>query len=311
MSVTHSPAPPILTLDSARVEDVMHRGVVSCPSEMALEAVARTMASHRVHCVIGLGDVTEDDTRMWGVISDRDIVAAAATESGYRTAGGSACTEALTIGPERSVRQAAEVMAEHGVTHLVVTSGDKPVGVVSTLDVAAVMGGLASLPPATDPSLVSGLMTTPVFTVGPETPLVEVAALLVTRRISGVPVVRGDEVVGVVSESDVVPTGSPTTRGRLSRLLGPAERPPSPSASRTAQSVMSSHPITIGPSEEAATAARVMTEHDVARLPVVAAGRVVGILSRSDLLRGYARTAGGGRRSTEPPAETASIRSSP
>jgi len=157
---------------------------------MALDAVARTMASHHVHCVIGLGDVTEDDTRMWGVIPDRDIVAAAATESRYRTAGGSARTEAATIGPERSVRQATEIMAEHGVTHLVVTSRDRPLGVISTLDVAAVMGGLASLPAATDPSLVSGLMTTPVLTVGPETPLEEVAALLVTRRISGVPVVR-------------------------------------------------------------------------------------------------------------------------
>jgi len=117
-------------------------------------------------------------------------------------------------------------------------------------------------------------------------------------------------VIGIVSGSDIVPTGSPTTRGWLSRLLGAADRSPPPSSSRTAQAVMTSHPITIGPSEEAATAARTMTEHDVARLPVVAEGRLVGILSRSDLLRGYARTAGSRRRSTLA-GETESIRSSP
>ena len=158
------------------------------------------------------------------------------------------------------------------------------------------MGGLTTLPAATDPLLVAGLMTTPVFTVGQATPVENVAALLVARRISGVPVLHGDEVIGVVSESDVVPTGSLTTRGRLSRLLGAADRTSSAPSPRTVRDVMSSPAITIGPSEEAATAARVMTEHDVARLPVVAKGRLVGILSRSDLLRGYGLTAGSGVR---------------
>ena len=137
---------PVHTLDSAFVEDVMHPGVVTCFFETPLATVARMMATHRVHCVVGLGDVTADDTRVWGLVTDRDIVAAAATDYVYRSAGTSAASEAATIAPRETLRRAAEIMTERGVSHLLVVEpgSDRPVGVVSTLDIAGVVGGVAT-----------------------------------------------------------------------------------------------------------------------------------------------------------------------
>src|SRR6478736_2672389 len=90
--MTTLPAPAALSLDSARVEDVMHPGVFTCLFETPLAEVARMMAAHQVHCVVGFGDATEGDTRLWGIVSDRDVVAAAATDYAHRTAGTSATT---------------------------------------------------------------------------------------------------------------------------------------------------------------------------------------------------------------------------
>lgn len=134
----------VSALENLRVEEVMSHGVLSCPLETPLTEVARLMATNRVHCIVGFGDITEDDTRLWGVVSDLDLVGLAATEGlEGRTAGTSAATEAVTVAPDESVRRAAQLMREHGVAHVVVADphSDRPVGVVSTLDIAAVVGG--------------------------------------------------------------------------------------------------------------------------------------------------------------------------
>jgi|SoiMethySBSTD1v2_1073268.scaffolds.fasta_scaffold03587_19 CBS domain-containing protein len=139
-------SPSALSLEDSLVSDVMTTGVLSCPLETPLSTVADLMAKHRVHCIVGVGDVTEDDTQLWGLISDLDLVAIAATEGNLhgRTAGDTAATEVVSVSPGESVRRAAQLMSEHGVAHLVVAdpSSDKPEGVISTLDVATALSRL-------------------------------------------------------------------------------------------------------------------------------------------------------------------------
>jgi CBS domain-containing protein len=131
-------------LDSTRVAEAMHPGTVTCPPETPLRTVARMMARYSIHCVVVLADIDEADWdgRLWGVVSDLDLVeAAAGADVDERTAGGTAASPLITIAPDETLERAAQLMAEHETSHLVVVdpASDRPVGVLSTLDVARVV----------------------------------------------------------------------------------------------------------------------------------------------------------------------------
>jgi CBS domain-containing protein len=102
------------------------------------------MASHRIHSVVVWGDAEPDAEGVWGVVSDLDLIGVAASEDiAFRTAGGSARTPAVMIPHDESLRRAAQLMHEHSTAHLVVVERDSinPVGVLSTLDIAAYLAG--------------------------------------------------------------------------------------------------------------------------------------------------------------------------
>ena len=139
---------------------------------------------------------------------------------------------------------------------------------------------------------VSDVMTRDVVTVAPETSLKEVARLLVEHRISGVPVVEGDRVVGVVSERDVLFKERPSTRlhrGVLAWLMDETELTLKIDA-RTARDAMSSPPVVIASGRQVADAAKLMLDEGISRFPVVDSGRLVGVITEGDLVRAFART---------------------
>jgi CBS domain-containing protein len=122
------------------VADAMHRGVVTCELETPLTKVAGMMAGHRIHCVV-VNSREDAGLALWGVVSDLDLVAAVAHEQvDGMTAGEVAATPAVTVGVREPLVRASQLMNEHGVTHLVVVDprSTRPVGVVSTLDVARI-----------------------------------------------------------------------------------------------------------------------------------------------------------------------------
>ncbi len=128
-----------LDLRHVRVRDCMHHGILSCTGDAPLGEVAGMMAKHRVHAVA----VTNGDgRRVVAIVSDLDVAAAAA--SGREpTAIEVAATEPLTISANEQLHDAAQRMAEHAVSHLVVVdpASGYPVGILSTLDIAVVYAG--------------------------------------------------------------------------------------------------------------------------------------------------------------------------
>jgi len=145
---------------------------------------------------------------------------------------------------------------------------------------------------------VKDVMTKDPVTVGSDAPLKDVADLLVTHRISGLPVV-GDagEPLGVVSEADLIvkEAGEREAQGALGwRWLFPRSgdaEAKAKLATRTAGEAMSSPAVAISPGSTIAEAARTMAEKHVNRLPVVdTEGGVVGIVTRADLVRMFVRS---------------------
>ena len=141
------------------------------------------------------------------------------------------------------------------------------------------------------------VMTSAVITVRPETPLKEVARVLIDNGISGVPVVDARGVVlGVVSEADflVKEQGAAEVRHRrLAGLLGESTETRhllDVVAARTAGEAMTSPAITIAAGRPIREGAAVMTREHVNRLPVIEGDRLVGIVTRADLVRAYLRS---------------------
>jgi len=138
---------------------------------------------------------------------------------------------------------------------------------------------------------IRSVMSTRVVTVSPETTLKDAAARLVRYGISGMPVVTEDgRVVGVFSEADILAkeSGASARDGMLGWLTGEEPRPVL--EARTVADVMSSPPLSIGPEKTVREAASRMLTDDVNRLPVVDHDRLVGIITRADLVRAFARS---------------------
>lgn len=145
-------------------------------------------------------------------------------------------------------------------------------------------------------STVRDVMTRSVLVVHPETTLREVARLLVENRISGLPVVDDGHVVGVISEADLlVKEQDPgiLAPGPLDRIFGESEelrQLRTKAEARTVGDAMTAPAITIDASRSVHQAASTMIERRVNRLPVVEDGRLVGIVTRADLVRAFVRS---------------------
>lgn len=148
--------------------------------------------------------------------------------------------------------------------------------------------------------LVKDYMKTKVVCFSPEDSVFKVAKVLAKKGISGGPVVKGETVLGVISETDIV---------RFMRLnlpeLTDLVEPHSTAISivalikhhldfrreikrlfrARAKDVMSKHVISISPDQSLLEAANLMEREDIRRLLVIEKGKLVGIISRTDLLR--------------------------
>jgi CBS domain-containing protein len=143
--------------------------------------------------------------------------------------------------------------------------------------------------------LIIGIWYKPVVSVHPDTPLREIARLMLDKGITAVPVVDDNGVpIGIVSEGDLIRPERPAREAwRQSWLEVFAEGEPlAPelldwlhSQSHSAHAIMSAPVITVSENTEIGEIARVLVTHRIKCVPVVRDGRVTGIIARVDLLR--------------------------
>ena len=140
-------------LRQLRVIDAFHPGLVSCSLDTSLRTVARMMATYRVHAILVTAHGEEElpDGSGWGIVADTDLIRAAETgdleEQPARTI---ATTPVLTVASRDELGHAAQLMVEHEASHLVVVEhrSARPIGVLSTLDIARALAGFPERHPA-------------------------------------------------------------------------------------------------------------------------------------------------------------------
>jgi CBS domain-containing protein len=146
---------------------------------------------------------------------------------------------------------------------------------------------------------VSDVMTKDVVSVSPDTPVDEIARLMIDSDISGIPVIdKAHKVVGIITEGDLVVRNANLHFPHFFQILDAriyVERPKHfeeelrRMLATVAKDVMTSPARTISADEDLHKAATMMVEDHVNPLPVVRADKLVGIISRSDIIRLMAR----------------------
>ena len=142
----------------------------------------------------------------------------------------------------------------------------------------------------------SDIMTSPVITVNPHTAVRHIAGLLLRHRISAVPVVEHGKLVGIVSEADLlhrheIGTEATARSGSWWLRLLSADEPIADyvkSHAAHARDIMTADVVCVAPETLIADIARLLEKRGVKRVPVLERGRLVGIVSRSNLVQALA-----------------------
>jgi acetoin utilization protein AcuB len=117
--------------------------------------------------------------------------------------------DVITIEPSTTHREAMQILQQHNIRRLPVLAHGKLVGIVSQKDLLS-----AQPSPATTLSVyeifalldkmpIKQIMTQPVITIGEETTLEDAANIMLTRKIGCLPVVKGHQLIGIITESDI------------------------------------------------------------------------------------------------------------
>jgi CBS domain-containing protein len=251
----------------------MSHPVLTVRPDERLDLVRALMLSvRRRHlCVV-------EEERLVGVLSLGDVLAAAPLIEWSERARSIALRELpvegathrppITIAPDATIAQAAELLERKRVGCLPVIDDGQLVGILTRTDLLA--EAVIALDAESPPPRVDRLMTPcPLLTVGPREPLDLAHALMKGERVRHLPVLDGDKLVGVLSQHDVlaaVGTSAPPEEKRAV-LVG---------------DVMSAPAITVGPERRASQAAELLRRRRLGALPVVRAGRLVGMVTTAD-----------------------------
>jgi CBS domain-containing protein len=129
--------------EHATVADAMHPGILSCDTEATLSEVAQIMSTHHIHCIVvrGAAGGEADESPVWGMISDFDLVRAGMRVDAPDSAAAIARRPVISVETTAALRDAAELMMTKGTGHIVAVNPQTghPVGILSTLDIAGVL----------------------------------------------------------------------------------------------------------------------------------------------------------------------------
>jgi CBS domain-containing protein len=263
-----------MTLAGGTVRDFMHRYLEVLPQDATIKAAAERMQLRRIGSV--LVESGNPKRGFSGIVTETDLVRkvlAAGLDPTVTMVDQVMASPVLTITAPRSMLDASQLMETHQVRHLCVADGEDIVGIISVRDLVrsfmdAESGPVCELEKVYRP--LSILMATTLGTIQSEESILVAARLMKERRIGSLLVVEAGEIVGIVTESDLVRKG----------LAGNVE------AANTRVGGLMSHPvISIDINRTIRDASELMAEKAVRHLAVIEHHKIVGVLSVRDLVK--------------------------
>jgi CBS domain-containing protein len=211
-----------------------------------------------------------------GIVTTQDMLRVTSTKSNVTVSG--FMVQVPTVTEDIDMFEAAKIMLKEKSTLLPVVESQENLvlkGVVTLIDVFKHID-ISKVPD----KLISEIMTTKVETARPDDSLTEVWGKMLDQDFTGLPVVKDDKPIGMITRFDILKRG-------WARISKESETRPSDSTQMHAEKLMSSPIFSLGPEASLASAIELMLKHDVGRISVVDNGKLVGIVDRNDLIKSY------------------------
>ena len=205
----------------------------------------------------------------------------------------------VTAKKSDSIYHCARLMKQNNISSLVIMHNDKSMeGIVTKTDLV-----FNFLIQQTEPIKISKIMTERVVTVSPSDSLFLVESILINNKISRVPVLKNQKLVGIITYRDFIPARIPN---RLGTFTDPSELRdvwyssiPSQfnvnqlnyTLTFRAENIMSRNPVSIEPTDDVSLASLIMYRYGISGLPVLRNGKLVGIVTKSDIVSALAKEA--------------------
>jgi CBS domain-containing protein len=253
-----------------KAKDLMTRVVLSVDKDDRLESVLDTMRKHRVSKLV----VTEKKLAE-GVVTDGDIadelgaIKNRGVPASHLHASSAMRKRFVSVSPEAEAREVLDLLRDQDAGIVPVLHERMPVGVITASDL---------LPLVKSAKPLADVMTTQLHVVSPADRVVHARRTMLDHHVERLPVIESPKLVGIVGEIDIA-IG-------LARFKDTVADHHQPAAIQRflVQDVMVRDLVTATPETTANEAVKTMREQDVGSLPVLRAGRLVGIVTRSDLL---------------------------
>jgi CBS domain-containing protein len=280
-----------LKLKNDSINQVIKKTIVVTPRTSLLDARA-LLLKHRISRLI----VSEKDKPV-GMLTEKDLVKAIyridAKPLEATRVSDVMSKDLIAVQDGATLHDCAKLMLDNKISSVIVLHKDKTLsGIITKTDLASVF-----LTQATEPLLVSKIMTRDVITVKPADSLLYVESVLVNNKISRVVVERNRQPVGIITHRDFIPakmplwlkqSGDPTEVENYMMATNPKEyRSNQLSYLLTfiATDIMTSNPITVDVSDDVSSVSLLMIRHGISGLPVVRGKLLVGIVTKTDIVR--------------------------
>ncbi len=256
---------------SKKVADVMSVNPVRVKeTEFATKARA-LFRSYRYRSM----PVVDEENKVVGVITRGDIIEVTSTKSNVLVSG-LMSTPRVILTPEEDLRSAARKMIDASVESAVVVRSsidNTLVGMISLHDI------LPYFKEAGKNKLAKEIMTKEVVSCTPDDGIPKVLDKMEKMKFTGLPVVKDGKLVGIITRKDIIDAGF----ARISRegKKGKVKNPPK------VKRLMKTPVISVSPNTTVAEVIRIILEHNIGRVPVVENKRLVGIITRKDIIKSF------------------------
>ena len=255
-------------------KDFMHRYLEVVPQDTTAADAAERMGVKQIGCL--LVESNDPERGMFGILTETDLVRkvlAQGLDPTITMVDRVMASPILTIAGDRSMLDASHLMETNHVRHLCVAEGGEIVGIISVRDlvrsfVDAESGPVCELDTVYRP--LSVLMATTLATIQSDASLLAAAQMMGEKRMGSLLTIEAGEIVGIVTERDLVRKGLASNRD---------------AGSTQVSAVMSSPLLSIDVNRTIRDASKAMAEQGVRHLAVTENGKIVGMLSVRDLVK--------------------------